>query len=285
MYLSNYHSHCTFCDGRSSMEDFVRFAISKGVKKYGFSSHAPLPFHTKWTMNEDDFPDYEREFYRLKTKYQSEIALYLGLEVDYIHGCSDIKSPFFSDKKLDYSIGSIHYLDKVSETEYWSFDGGFREFDEGLNKLFDGDIRAAAKRFFEISGYMIEKGGFDIVGHADKITYHGMRYRDFNPTDKWFVKLFSETLEKVKANQMILEINTKSFREHGLTFPHISFFPLIKELDIPIHVNSDCHYPTNVTDSFQSIFAELHKCGFKTMQQLTERGWEAVEFNERGIKE
>ena len=48
------------------MEDFVRFANSKGVKKYGFSSHAPLPFHTKWTMNEDDFPDYERGFIALK---------------------------------------------------------------------------------------------------------------------------------------------------------------------------------------------------------------------------
>ena len=56
MILSNYHSHSTFCDGRSSMEEFVKFAIAKGVKRYGFSSHAPIPFETPWTMVADDFP-------------------------------------------------------------------------------------------------------------------------------------------------------------------------------------------------------------------------------------
>ena len=114
MYWSNYHSHCTFCDGRSSMEEFVHFAIAKGLRKYGFSSHAPLPFLTKWTMLEDDFPDYEKEFYRLKEKYKNEIELYLGLEVDYIHGCSDISNDFFKYKKLDYTIGSSHYLDRLN---------------------------------------------------------------------------------------------------------------------------------------------------------------------------
>ena len=26
--LTNYHSHCLYCDGRAIMEDFIRFAIS-----------------------------------------------------------------------------------------------------------------------------------------------------------------------------------------------------------------------------------------------------------------
>ena len=42
--LTNYHSHSLYCDGRASMEDFVRFALSEGFTSYGFSSHAPLPF-------------------------------------------------------------------------------------------------------------------------------------------------------------------------------------------------------------------------------------------------
>ena len=28
--LTNYHSHCLYCDGRANMEDFIRFAISEG---------------------------------------------------------------------------------------------------------------------------------------------------------------------------------------------------------------------------------------------------------------
>ncbi len=49
--LTNYHSHCLYCDGRANMEDFIRFAISEGFTSYGISSHAPLPFlpHGRWS--------------------------------------------------------------------------------------------------------------------------------------------------------------------------------------------------------------------------------------------
>lgn len=40
--LTNYHSHCLYCDGRANMEDFIRFAISEGFTSYGISSHAPV---------------------------------------------------------------------------------------------------------------------------------------------------------------------------------------------------------------------------------------------------
>jgi histidinol-phosphatase (PHP family) len=261
------------------MEDFVRFAIAKGLKRYGFSSHAPLPFLTKWTMPEDDYADYEIEFYRLKEKYKNFIDLFIGLEVDYIHGCSDIKNSFFSDKKLDYTIGSIHYLDKLNdENEYWSIDGGSTEFNNGLNLLFEGDIRLAVKRFFEITTLMIEKGGFDIVGHLDKITMFGLKYEGFNFQDNWFANLVTPVFELIKSKNMILEINTKSFNGIGITFPHQHFFPLINEMDIKIVMNSDCHYPTNVIDGFFPVLKLLKQAGFKSSQQLIEGKWQPVEF-------
>ena len=58
---SNYHSHSLYCDGRAGMEDFVRFALSSGFTSYGFSSHAPLPFPTAWTMEWDRMDDYLAE--------------------------------------------------------------------------------------------------------------------------------------------------------------------------------------------------------------------------------
>ena len=66
--LTNYHSHSLYCDGRAGMEDFVRFALSEGFTSYGFSSHAPLPFSTAWTMEWDIMDDYLSEFHRLKEK-------------------------------------------------------------------------------------------------------------------------------------------------------------------------------------------------------------------------
>lgn len=278
MILSNYHSHSTFCDGRSSMEEFVKFAIAKGVKRYGFSSHAPIPFDTPWTMVADDFPEYEAEFFRLKEKYIESIELYLGLEVDYIHGCSDIKSDFFRNINLDYSIGSIHYLDCLGENNYWSIDGPFDEFEKGLNTLYNGDIEAGTKRFFEISGLMIEKGGFDVVGHVDKITYHGRKYSAFDINKPEYQKLMLRLLEQIKAQKLILEVNTKSLADHGITYPHQAFYETIARMEIPLMLNSDCHYPTNITAGFDITCKALSKAGIKYLIQLTEDGWKKESF-------
>lgn len=283
MYWSNYHSHCTFCDGRSSMEDFVKFAIAKCVKSYGFSSHAPLPFLTKWTMVEEDFPEYQLEFERLKQKYNHEIDLFLGLEVDFIDNCSNVENDFFLNNKVDYLIGSIHYLDKMPTGDYWCIDGEFSEFDKGLKVLYDGDIKHAIKRFFEVTSLMIEKGGFDIVGHFDKIAFNGQHYNNFDISQNWYKNLVGEMLLKVKEKNMMLEINTKSLSALGITYPHQQFYSLINELQIPIVVNSDCHYPTNVIDGFEPTFKALKKTGFKSMQFLKNSKWEAIEFNEEGL--
>ena len=43
---TNYHSHCSFCDGKAPMEEFIKEAIRQGFSAYGISSHAPLPFAT-----------------------------------------------------------------------------------------------------------------------------------------------------------------------------------------------------------------------------------------------
>jgi histidinol-phosphatase (PHP family) len=283
MYWSNYHSHILFCDGRGSMEDFVKFAIAKRVRKYGFSSHAPLPFLTKWTMLEDDFADYEQEFERLKAKYENYIQLYLGLEVDYIHECSDVRAPFFKDKTFNYLIGSVHYLDKMANGEYWTIDGDFAGFDRGLKSLYGGDIRVATKRFFEISTLMIQLGGFNIVGHVDKIAMHSSNYHHFNISDDWYEKLMGEMFQSIKDKGMILEINTKSLHEKGITYPDSHFFPLINELNIPIIVSSDCHFPTNVIDGFAPTYRALKQAGFQTIYQQIAGRWEAVEFNEKGL--
>jgi len=278
MYLSNYHSHCIFCDGRSSMEEFVHFAIAKGLKKYGFSSHAPLPFNTFWNMKLDDFAEYQSEFKRLKKKYQSEIELYIGLEVDYIHHFIEIHNDLYSSDTMDYLIGSIHYMDRLPSGDFWTIDGNFRDFFAGLKLLFDSEIRPAVERFYEISQCMIEKGGFDIVGHFDKIAMNASKCTDFNSSASWYKNRVGELLQLIKDKELILEVNTKSLVEKGLCFPDLMFFPLINDLQIPIVVNSDCHYPTNILDGFEPAFKALKTAGFKTTQQLIGGSWQAVEI-------
>jgi histidinol-phosphatase (PHP family) len=69
-----------------------------------------------------------------------------------------------------------------------------------------------------------------------------------------------------------------------MTFPHAVFYPVINELEIPIQVNSDCHYPNHVDAGFRQTYMELKQSGFKTMRQLFDKQWLDVEFDENGLK-
>jgi histidinol-phosphatase (PHP family) len=54
-------------------------------------------------------------------------------------------------------------------------------------------------------------------------------------------------------------------------------------LEIPVVVNSDCHYPTNITAGFKPTYEALQNAGFKTLHQLINGQWQATEFNADGL--
>ena len=112
--LTNYHSHSLYCDGRAGMEDFVRFALSEGFTSYGFSSHAPLPFSTAWTMEWDIMDDYLSEFHRLKAKYAGQIELYIGLEIDYLNKEPGIYSARYMGEDTSYHIKNASLIERLN---------------------------------------------------------------------------------------------------------------------------------------------------------------------------
>ena len=42
--LTNYHTHTTFCDGKSTVEEIVLSALAKGFDAIGFSGHGFTTF-------------------------------------------------------------------------------------------------------------------------------------------------------------------------------------------------------------------------------------------------
>ena len=110
MNRTNYHTHTLYCDGRAQMEEFLRFAVAQRFTSFGFSSHAPLPFATAWTMEWDRMNDYLAEFQRMKLRYQDKLELCIGLEIDYLNSQSNPSIERFQQLPLDYRIGSVHML-------------------------------------------------------------------------------------------------------------------------------------------------------------------------------
>lgn len=279
MPLSNYHSHCTFCDGRSLPEDFIRFALAHGFRAYGFSSHSPLPFDTFWNMPKDDMQDYLAEIDRLKKKYNGKLEIYVGLEIDYLDAAYNASIPYFRQLPLDYRIGSIHYLPvsaELLEKNMVCIDGSFRDYAHAVNRYFEGDIRKLVERYFASLEAMIETGGIDIVGHLDKIYMNGQKYAGFSFEASWYQEPLRACLEKIAQKGLMVEVNTKNLLKKGETYPRQACFSTLRELQIPVMVNSDCHYPDLVNDGRAEAFALLKAAGFRSTRELVKGRWEDV---------
>ncbi len=279
MQLSNYHSHCTFCDGRSTPEDFVKFAISHGFRAYGFSSHSPLPFETFWNMSKNDMPEYLAEIDRLKKKYSDRLEIYTALEIDYLDETYNPSVPYFQELPLDYRIGSIHFLpisEHLSEEDMVCIDGSFADYKASVERYFEGDIRKLVTRYYDSTLKMIEAGGIDIVGHMDKIYMNGHKCEGFSFDAAWYQEPFRATLDLIAEKGLMVEINTKNLEKKQQLFPRKEYLGLLKEMNIPVMVNSDCHYPDLVNDGREKAFKLLKEIGFKSTRELVKGEWQDV---------
>ena len=278
-FNSNFHSHCTFCDGRNLPEDFVKAAIANRFRAYGFSSHSPLPFETCWNMSKTDMPDYLAEIKRLKNQYAGDIELYLGLEIDYLDTSYNAAIPYFQSLPLDYSISSIHFLPSqhtpLNENRV-CIDGHYRDFETGLNSYFGGNIRRITDFFFETSMQMVEIGGFDIVGHIDKIYMNGIKHPGFDLQAGWYQKPFLQLLDLIAEKGCIVEINCKNNVRKSQTFPHITSYKELRKRHIPVIVNSDCHQPDLINDGREEALALLQEAGYKVTTELVNGTWQEV---------
>ncbi len=270
--LTNYHSHSLYCDGRAGMEDFVRFALGGGFTSYGFSSHAPLPFSTAWTMEWDRMDDYLEEFRRLKKKYASGIELYLGLEIDYLNAESNPSVARFRELPLDYRIGSVHMLYN-DRAEVVDVDVPAVVFRRIVDEQFHGDLEQVVRLYYGRLRRMLELGGFDIVGHADKMHYNAACYRPGLLDEPWYDTLVKEYFEDIAARGYQVEINTKSYHDLGTFYPNERYFSLLYSLGIRVQVNSDSHYPERINNGRPEALRALRKAGYKTVMELYGGAW------------
>lgn len=280
--LTNYHSHSLYCDGRAGMEDFVRFAISEGFTSYGFSSHAPLPFPTFWTMEWDRMKDYLSEFQRLKAKYADRIELYIGLEIDYLNEESNPSVARFQELPLDYRIGSVHML-TTDTGKIVDIDTPADKFREIVDEHFGGDIVRVVRQYYHSLTRMLELGGFDIVGHADKMHYNASCYRPGLLDEPWYDQLVHTYFTDIAQRGYQVEINTKSYHDLGTFYPNERYFSTLHDLGIKLQVNSDSHYPEKINNGRPEALQAIKRAGYDSVMELHGGQWEETMINGKVI--
>ena|SRR5574344_670095 len=275
MNLTNYHSHCSFCDGRAPFEEFVKEAIRQGFYSYGVSSHAPLPFPTQWTMEWEQMEAYLDEFKNLRSKYADEIELYVGLEIDYLNEESNPSVARFTELPLDYRIGSVHLLYDAAG-EVVDIDCSPAVFKERVDRHFNGDVLRVVRMYFDRLFRMVELGGFDILGHADKMHYNASYYHPGLLDEPWYEALMKDYFSLVASRGYLVEINTKAYDSLGTFYPNSRYWELMKEYQIKILVNSDAHYPERINAGRMEALRLLQAKGFATVAELHQGSWREV---------
>lgn len=273
--LTNYHTHCRYCDGQGELEDYVLYALEKGFTALGFSSHAPVEGES-WTMSHGDLALYMQQVEDLKEKYRGRLDIYRGLEIDYIPGQSDACSTFFQDLALDYSVGSFHMF--PVDGKLWAVDGPDEHYLHLLNEVFRGSMAAYSEGFYRNVSAMLKKGGFDILGHLDLIKKRNSDNRFFREDEPWYQNQIRHVLEDVARWGGIMEINTGGISRNAIdsVYPSPWIIQKAVKLGIPMCINSDAHQPKHLDFYFEESRQILKEAGASAMMVLSEGHWQAV---------
>ena len=269
--------HCRYCDGVGEPEHYVEEALRKGLKFIGFSSHAPIPFQNDWTMREESVNQYLQEISRLKDKYKGDIEIYCGLEIDFFDG--DNRN-IFSKYNLDYVIGAVHIFSDYRNNTYYSVDSDDEDFRRTLNEFFHGDIKVFARSYYNQINNLVKIHKPHILGHFDVIKKNNKNERYFSEKESWYRELVLNSLNTVKENGTIIEVNTGGIIRGYMNEPYPSKWILeeCKKKDIPITVNSDAHSPENIDGFFDIAYSMLREVGYTEETILKNGSWENTSF-------
>lgn len=103
--LYDLHTHTAYSDGKSSIEDNVRAAVSRGLKTIGISDHGPGHIHG---VKGHDLSAMRSEIERLKPLYPG-IGILLGVETNIINLSGRLNVTGKDLEQLDFILAGYHY--------------------------------------------------------------------------------------------------------------------------------------------------------------------------------
>ena len=295
--LFNLHTHTHFSDGSSAPEEYLKEALRQGFSLLGFSDHSPVPFENNFALREERLEEYVQAISNLHpSTVHSPVGegrqgwglqgsgrgrgcqILLGLEIDYIPGITAPIDTYRNSNNFDYFIGSVHLVKNGNYPDLWFIDGpDISIYESGLRDFFNGDIRHAVSSYYHQINQLIVTQKPDIIGHLDKIKMYN-RNRYFREDESWYVQLVDESLDLIKENQCVVEVNTRGIykKRSDSLFPGPDILRKIHALNIPVTLCSDAHKPEELSLYFEEAKKLLYGIGFKSLSVITSEGWKEI---------
>lgn len=275
------HTHSRYCDGRGEIADYARAASAAGLAAYGASGHSPVPFDCDYAIPTDSLAAYCADVLSARRDLAGTLPVFLGIELDYLPDLEAFYRDVLFARGLDYVVASVHYVGS-DDDEPWCYDDTDEKFVAEIARRHHGDARPAIEDYFRrvarMAGEAPTWGLPAIVGHLDRIALWNVDDRYFPTDNAWYYGLVDSALDAIKANGLILEINTSGWHKPlGRANPDLPILRRAADREIPVIVSADAHRPEHVDRDFSRALAVLKDAGFTEVVAPTE-GWQSRQF-------
>ena len=276
MPLSSYHVHSCFCDGHGDPEEYVLSALKNGFQSIGFSSHAPMPFPYPKILKIENLESYLSNIRNLKAKYAGQIEIYASLELDYFE--KPEYQTFYLEirKRLDYTLASIHFMQHPETGKLYGIDSNLPEFQESIEAIFAGDIKAYVKKYYSMVEDMVRVYQPDIIGHFDVLKKYNKQEAFFREEETWYREIVCKTLDTIADSKSIVEVNTGGLARGSTVslYPSLWILKECRKRGIPLAVNSDAHHPDQIASFYERAEAEIKEAGYDRIRVLKNGTWQ-----------
>ena len=179
-----------------------------------------------------------------------DLQFRVGIELDNdpVHSATGRKWIEKHWDKLDFVLGSVHFLDRADQM-FDSVPDGAAQF-EGRN--IDAIYVDYFRRVRDIAG----TGLVDCLAHLDLIKIHGHR-----PAAD-VASLINETLEFIRARDLAIELSTAGWRKPvNELYPSDSIIELAIAKEIPFTTASDAHSHVQLGENFPRLSHKIADLG------------------------
>ena len=230
--IANYHTHTYRCrHAVGTEEEYIKKAISEGVRVLGFSDHAPYIFEGSYSsyfrMKPAEQDGYFDTLISLREKYGDKIKIHIGYEAEYYPELFSETLKLWEKRAPEYLILGQHVVGKEYVPELFIGATDYTESEERLREYVD----------LVIGG--IETGRFTYVAHPDIINFHG--------DDEIYRREMTRLILASKRRGMPLEFNLLGMSKKR-NYPNYKFWTLAGELSCEAILGCDAHDPERVAD-------------------------------------
>ncbi len=242
----NYHNHTYRCGHASGTEEeYIKKAISEGIRTLGFSDHTPYIFPNGFVsysrMDVSEMPGYFSTLLKLKEKYRGYIDIHIGFEAEYYPRYFDTLLAEYRKYPLEYLIYAGHNVGHEGAEDCFC---GFDKTEDAGRLIAYTDMAIRA----------IQTGRFTFIAHPDMMHFVGDR--DLYRSE------CARLCREAKRLGVPLEINLNGIRDRRF-YPNPEFWEIAGWVGCDAVIGFDAHTVKHVADTEEIIaglrFADRYK--------------------------